>query len=506
MTININYSKNIISAYIGQFIILIGQFIVRNIFVTTLGSEYLGLNGLFGNILTILSLSELGIGQAIIYSLYKPIVQNDEAKILSIMHLFKKMYILIGIFISVVGIALTPFLGFFVKEMPNIKNISLIYVLFVLSTSISYFFSYKSAFFIANQKNYVSTINHYLWKVIALFLQATSLLYYQNYIVYLCINLGSITFENIAISYLANHSYPFLKKKSAFPLDKKISGTIKANTKALLIHKIGAVIVFHTDNLLLSKFFGLVVVGLYSNYSLIFNSLDMILSKLFESLTSTVGHIRIIENKDKQIEIFYKIQFLTFFIYGITAISLYSILQLFITFWIGEQYLLSKQIAVVLIINFFITGMRKPAMMFNDAYGLHRYYKWMPIGECLTNLTFSILLSMHLGPIGIFVGTTISSVAFPVLTEPTILFRRGFRCNGIPSYYLKQYIQYLVTILIALFTCTIFNRIITINNLFFHILILFIGNCLIFVFITILLFWRSLEFQFLFKKLVSFFR
>ena len=197
----INYSiKNIKYAVFGQVFALIISFFSRMVFVNTLGSEYLGLNGLFTNILSMLSLAELGVGSAMVYSMYKPLAENDYKKLNSLMSLYRKAYILIGTIIAIMGLSITPFLNYLIKDMPDINEINLIYVLYIINTSISYFYSYKRSLVIADQKRFVATFYRYFFYFIVNLLQIFILITTRNYILFVVIQLIGTLIENILVS------------------------------------------------------------------------------------------------------------------------------------------------------------------------------------------------------------------------------------------------------------------------------------------------------------------
>ena len=249
-----NSVRNLSYALVGQGIGFIVSFIARIFFIRTLGREYLGLNGLFTNILTILSLAELGVGEAITYSLYKPLAENDIRKCTMLMQVYKKVYNVIGIAILLVGVALTPFLPLIIKDMPNIPYINLIYILFVVNTSVSYFFSYKRNLIIADQKRYIATFYRYLAHIVFTFLEIVYLVFFKNFIGYLIIMIAATLADNLMVSRKAMKMYPYLNSKEKIPLDKESKNNIIKNTKAMMMHKVGGVVVNSTDNILLSKF------------------------------------------------------------------------------------------------------------------------------------------------------------------------------------------------------------------------------------------------------------
>ena len=433
--------KNLIFAFGGQFLGIIISFIARIIFLQVLNSEYLGINGLFTNILTILSLAELGIGTAMNFSLYKPLAEQNKEKIKSLMYLYKKAYIIIGIIILVVGIAISPLLPFFINEMPDIpENIYFIYILFVINTGISYFFSYKRALIVSDQKRYIATIYRYGFYFLLNVAQIICLLITRNYILFLVLQIIFTLLENIFVSIKANKMYPYLKEKNIDKLLKEETKEIKKNVFAMFFHKVGEIVVKSTDNIIISKFVSLSAVGLYSNYYLITNALNMIIGQVFTSIVASIGNLGATENKEKLKNIFNKVFFLNFWIFGFSAICLYILFNDFISLWLGAEYLLPESVMLVIVVSFCIEGMRKSVLDFRDALGIFWYDRYKPIFEVIINLIASIILVQKIGLAGVFVGTIISTLTTSFWVEPYVLYKYGFKMKL--RDYFKQYLKY----------------------------------------------------------------
>ena len=365
-----NSIKNLIFALFGQAFGLIISFLGRIVFVKILTDEYLGLNSLFTNILTMLSLVELGVGSAIVYSLYKPLAVNDKEKIKSLMLLYKKAYTLIGIIIMLLGIISLPFYRYLINEVPNIKNLDLIYFLFVLNTSISYFYSYKRSLIICDQKRYIATIYRYVFYFLLNVFQIIVLFLTHNYILYLITQVVFTWLENICISIKADRMYPYLNDKNIKKLDKKELNTISKNVRAMLFHKIGGVVVNSTDNILISKLVGLIAVGMYSNYYLITSALDTITAQFFNAITASVGNLGACTNSKKVKETFNTTFFLNYLIYGVITVCLLILFNPFIEVWLGKKYLFDFGVVLVITICFYLKGIRKTCLTFKDALGL----------------------------------------------------------------------------------------------------------------------------------------
>jgi O-antigen/teichoic acid export membrane protein len=351
-----NSIRNIKYAVLGQAIGLLVSFISRIFFVRILSAEYLGVNGLFTNILSVLSLAELGVGSSIVYSMYKPLAEKDEYRLKALMGFYKKAYITIGIIIAVLGTALIPFLEFFIKDKPNVPHIQLIYLMFVVNSSISYFFSYKRSLIIADQKRYIATFYRYGFYFLLNIAQIIALVLTKSYILYLGLQIINTFIENIYISRKANELYPFLKGGEAVKMAKDEIDIIVRNVKAMMFHKLGGTVVMGTDNLLISKFVGVIQVGLYSNYLLIIKALNTVFGLAYQSITASIGNLGVIETNEKNKFIFECINLLGFWIYGVASICLINLFNPFIILWLGKEYLFPISIVLIIVINFYLTG------------------------------------------------------------------------------------------------------------------------------------------------------
>lgn len=427
---------NLITALCGQIFGVIISFIVRMVFVNFLSSEYLGVNGLFTNILTMLSLVELGVGSAMTYSLYKPIAEENVEKIKSLMDLYKKAYRIIGIIVLVIGIGFTPFYKYLISEVPDIPNLNFIYILFVVNTGISYFYSYKRSLIICNQNKYIATIYRYAFYFIYNIAQVIVLITTQNYILYLICQVIATILENIAISRKADKMYPYLKEKDIKPLPKKEFNTIKKNVGAMLFHKMGAIVVNSTDNIILSKFVSLKAVGLYSNYYMVINGIEIIIGQIFEAIIASVGNLGVSESKEKLKSVFNKVFFMNFWLFSLCSICLLVLFNDFIKIWVGQEYVFEFSIVLIIVIAFYLKGMRKAVLTFRDATGIFYHDRYKPIFEAVINLIVSIILAKKWGVAGVFIGTIISTLATSMWVEPYVLYKYAFK-EKVYKYFVK---------------------------------------------------------------------
>lgn len=446
--------RNTIIAFVGQCISLISNFIVRFTFIHTLSTTYLGLNGLFSDLLTVFSFADLGIGTAMAYSLYKPLAQNDRKTIASIMSVFKKAYIVIGSLILVIGVLFLPFYHVFMKEIPDIPHLDLIYFLYVINTSISYFYSYRRTLLISAQKKYKDVLVAASVQICAVVFYLFVLYITKNFIFYLCIMISATFFTNFIASKITLKEYPYLMEKVE-PLDIKIQKELKKNIGAMVFHKIGGMVRNSTDNLLISKFLGLAVTGIYSNYSMIIHGITNIIGQVFSSVVSSVGNLHVEKSAEEQKRVFYNIFFLNHWIAGFCASSAFILVNHFITLYAGKEYLFSTFIIASICLKFYLDMMRKTQWMFCEAAGIYWNGKTKPLWEAAINLIASIILVQYIGIAGIFLGTIISIVFVDFSVEPHLVFKYILKDNT-KRYYIKLITYIFQTIIvsgIAYFCC-----------------------------------------------------
>lgn len=448
-----NTIRNMKFAVLGQILGILFAFFARRVFVLFFSSEYLGLNGLFSNILSILSLAELGIGTAIVYNLYCPIAENNISKIKSLMLLYKRTYFAIGAAVFVSGCAITPFIQLLISEIPNIPYIRVIYLLYVCNSAASYFFTYKRSLIIANQQGYITSIYRYGLFIILNFAQIITLILTRNFLFYLSLQVAFTLLENIMLSRKANRMYPYLLEKDISPLQPAVKAEIKKNVFAMMFHKIGGVIVMGTDSILISKLVGLTEVGLYSNYILIRQAVNTIIGLLFQSASASFGNLSVLESDEHKLDVFQNINFAGAWIFGFSSICLIALYNPFISFWLGDVYLFPMSTVFWIVAVFYITGMRAASLTARDVMGVFWHDRYKPLFESSINLLASYILGTRMGVSGILIGTVFSTMATCFWVEPFVLYKHGFHAP-VHTYFTRYGIYTSVTV--AAGTITVF--------------------------------------------------
>jgi len=429
---------NISIALIGQILAIIVSFFSRIVFIKILGNEYLGVSGLFTSIMSVLSLVELGVGPAIIFTLYEPLANKDENRLKSIMALYKKLYIIIGIIISVIGLIISPFLSIFIKDTLDIDNLKLIYLLFLLNTSITYFFTYKRSLIIADQREYIVNIFRYSFFLIMTIMQIVLLYLTRSFILFLLTQSLTIFIENLSINIKANSLYPFLKDKNVESIDVDTKNKILKNAGGVMISKVSGILVNSTDNLIISAYIGLIPVGLYSNYLLITSALNKILGHIFSALIPGFGNLIAEGNEERVKESFYTTMFINLWIYSFSVVSLYILLNPFISIWLGDEHLLDKNFVLMFVLVFFFDGIRKTVVSFKSAYGIYWEDRYKAIVQLTVNLIVSLLLVKKMGIVGVLIGTLSSTLLGPIWMEPLVVYKNKLRFS------LKIYVKNII--------------------------------------------------------------
>lgn len=459
----VNAIRNVRAAVLCQLISTILSFLNRTAFIYTLGKTYLGVHGLFSNILIIMSLAELGIGEAIVYRMYKPMAEGDRESIKSYMAFYKKAYWIIGTFILIVGLSLTPFLGSLISGGEGIQDLPLIYVLYLLSTTLNYFFAHKKLIVITDQKGYIETINRYVFLIVQNVVQVFCLFVFRNFIVFLLVMIFFNLMANINIVRKVNKLYPFLKEKY-IPLPTKEKKDIYKQTAALSSHKIGGVVVTGTDNILISKFIGVDYVGLYSNYVTIIAIPQTLFAYVFSPLTSSIGNLLVTSSTEHIQKTFDKLFLIVFWLYGFSSICLFCLINYFIgQVWLNSDYLLSLSIVFFAVLNYYVSGMRNAVSGFKTSAGLFWEDRYRPIFEAIVNLTVSILLLHFFGLIGVIMGTTISLLTTTIWVEGLIVYKKVLHKN--PLFFFLKYIFFFAVLIVSGFICYFVVSLIPLNGL-----------------------------------------
>lgn len=494
-----NTMKNMTYSWISSIITTILSFISRTIFINILGTTYLGINGLFTNILSVLSFTELGIGTAMNFSLYKPVAENDETKIKLLMELYKKAYRIIAIIITVLGLLVIPFLPYLATDTGDIGNISIYYLIFLFNTVTSYFVSYKFSLLNANQKNYIYTNVDLVFRVITTIIQMIVLVIYKSFLIYLLVGAFVNVIQKVALNYYLNKIYPYLTEKVDGKLDKEELEPIKKNIGALVYHKLGDVAVHQTDNIIVSSFINVTTAGLISNYTLIINSVNTFVSQIFNSAVSSLGNLIATEKKEHQYEVFKRYNFLNFWLYGFCSISLFTLISAFISIVWGADKIVDSLSVTLMCLDFYMVGQRVAINNVKVAGGIFKEDKFVSIFQAVINLVVSIILVKIMGLPGVYIGTIVSGFLATVV-RPIIIYKNVFGVSS--KEYFRDYFKYFITIFVLGIIMHIIMKLVLKELSIVNFAILTIIDVLLPNICIIILFHKTAEFKYI-KDLVT---
>ncbi len=452
----INRIKNSYNSFvfgvINKIVALLFPFVIRTIIIRTLSTDYIGLNSLFSSILNILSLSELGFGTALVFSMYKPISEDDTDTINALLNLYKKIYRVIGIIVLVVGLAIMPFLPYLIDgSYPADINLYTLYLVYLANNVIGYFFfAYKQSLFSAHQRNDITSIISMICSTVMYVCQIVVLILFKNYYVYIIFLPLSSLANNLIVAYVTKKLYPqyFCKGKISSSSKKAISKQVYS----LFLHKIGYVIQSSIDSICLSAFMGLTLLGKYNSYYYVLTAVEAFLTIFNQSVVAGIGNSLIVESKDYNKSFFYKILFLRGWIVTWCTVCMACLYQPFMNFWgvlAGEDIMLGISVVACLVLLFYINQMRAVVGIYKDALGMWYEDRFKPILISVFNLIFTLISAYF----GFFEGVILSTamayllVGFPWETQ--IFFKKYM--GEKPKKYLLKQIYYVFVTVIAIF-------------------------------------------------------
>lgn len=491
--------KNIAFGFVSNFVILFMNFLQRTIFILILGQTLTGVNSLFSGILSMLSMAELGIGSALNYSLYKPVANKDYEKIKSYMLFYKKAYRVIAAVITVIGLALTPFLKYLVKNPGDntIQELTVYYLIFLFNTVSTYFVAYKYSLVNAEQRNYIQTNITTITKIVTVIVQIVVLLLTRNFLIYLLAQAAVELLQKIFVSRYLNRLYPYLCEKKVQRLEKEETAVIVTKTKALMCHKIGDVARLQTDSIIISSFIDVGVNGIVDNYNYVITYVANFVNIIFNSVLSGFGNLVATESKEKQYEVFKVYRFFACWLYGFATVGFWYLLTPLIgNLWLNDEWVIGQGIVTLILIDFYFKGGRVVLANFKIAAGVFEKDRYLALIQGGVNLVLSIGLVQVIGLSGIYVGTVVSGLMANVI-QPLIVYHDCFERKAI-SYFIDS-LKYLciivgITLLLLPVKAAILQEVTFLRFLGMAIVITLVYNGVFW-----LAFGRSGEFRYLFR-------
>ncbi len=441
--------KNIIFGYIGQLATALISFVLRTIFIRNLAEQLLGVNSLYTNILSILSMAELGIGTALNFALYRPVAEHDREKVKSYMQMYRKAYYIIALVVAGIGLAIAPFLRFLIKDpgAVTVQQMTLYYIIFLFNTVSTYFVSYKYSLVNAQQKNYIQTNINTVTKIITALLQILVVVLTKNFLLYLSTDALVQLLQKIFVNWYLNRLYPFLLEKDIAPLSKEESDEVWRKTRALVLHKVGDVARLQTDSIIISSFIAVAVSGMVDNYTLVINTVSNFVNIIFNSVISGFGNLIATESKQRQFELFKVYRFFASWVYGFAATGFFILLTPLIRIWLGDAWVLPSSAVYLILTDLYFKGDRIVLSNFKTAAGVFEQDKYLALIQGAVNLVLSVWLVQSIGLAGIYVGTVVSGLIANV-TKPVIIYHVCF--DRSPASYFADTAKYVVTVAVII--------------------------------------------------------
>lgn len=459
---------NVLGSLSSYAVSIVFTFVTQMFIIKLLGVEYSGVNGLFTNILTMLSIAELGIGTTIIFKLYKPLANNDVESIKSWMNFYKICYRIIAIAVFIIGVFILPIVPLIVGEVSITDNIKLLYFISLLDTVFSYTLTYKRSLVYADQRNYIINIVHIGYTVLMNTTQIIVLYFFKNYVFFLLIKLIYRLLENIILNIYADKKYPYIKEKNI----KKISNTERKDVfdriKAMFLQKVSYVVNKGIDSVVITMMLGIVNAGLYSNYAIIVTAITSIIFQIVSSMTASVGNLLTENNTEKNYLVYKKINMFDSFLTCIGICGFLAVINDFMKLWLGNDYILSTGITISFAIYIYSDSIRRTMTLFKDSAGICKEDKNTYLIMAIVNLVVSIALCKFIKMSGVILGTAISYFYLIIYSYPKYIFKPLFKKN-VKSYFIEN-IRYGIFIIISCVVSYYIGYKISINNVLLSII------------------------------------
>ncbi len=475
-----NASRNVVFGMFLKGYQILLPFIMRTAIMYYMGDGYLGLNSLFGSVLWVLNLAELGVGSAMVYSMYQPIIDGDRQQICALLRLYRKYYRIIGLVIAVVGGILTPFIPYLVKkDVPDGVNIYVVYLLNLFCTCMSYWLmAYKNSLLTAHQRNDIASKVMLATNTFQYAAQLIVVITIGDYYIYLIVQIFTQIVTNLVTAYYAGKMYP--EYKPIGEMSKEAVSKINSRIRDLFTMKVGTVIVSSADSIVISAFLGLTALAVYQNYYYVLTAVIGIMNVVFVSCTAGIGNSILVETEEKNYIDLKKLTFIIVWMTGFCSAMLLCLMQPFIKIWAGEKRMLSFGVVVCFVVYFFVDQMNHVLLTYKDAAGIWHADRFRPLITALVNLILNIILVQFIGIYGVILSTVLSVtiVGMPWLLYNlfTVLFKRNAK-----EYILQLLYYMLVTVAVCVLTYLVTNLIKGEGILFLFIkgIIAFIvSNCL----------------------------
>ena len=438
--------RNFKFALIAQLVTIALNFVTRTCLVRILGIEAVALNGLFTQVISAISLTEMGVGTAIVYNLYKPLAEGDQEKVSQLMSLFRTAYMIIAAATMLIGIILIPWLPYMVTDVSSdISYIRIVYLMFIFQSAVSYLFSYKITLLQADQNGYIYTRIHTTFRLVGTLLILTVLFVSKKYLVFLGANILLNIVTDAYASTVAQKKYPYISKRAKLPKEER--GHIFDNIRNLFIMQFAGRVVDSTDNILISSLISTILVGLYSNYMVVIGVFKQLSDRIMSAAAPSMGNLFVTDDTDGKEKNLYRLTFIFYIFASIAAVGTYACIQPFICLWLGKDYLMDMPVVFVLCLLYFVAIIFEPLKQAMFLTGYFVIGRNISFASAMINLIVSVVLGRQIGIVGIFIGTMCTYV-IEIVTKTYYLFNLYLKRS--PREYITLWVKMILVFLAEL--------------------------------------------------------
>lgn len=480
-----NVINNTVASVIFKIVYILSQFVLRTVFIYTLGNEYVGISGLFTDILSVLSLMEMGLDVSMVYALYKPLAEDDHVRISALLKFYKKVFNWCGVIVIIIGVSCVPFLRYIMKGEPNIvEDIRLIFMMYVFTSAFSYFLIYKSILLRANQRSRLISKWSSIIQILECIIEVVLILLFKMFFIYLIVRFIMSVVRNVILSYISTKEYSQYFQNNSGSLEKEEVKYLVKNIMCLTAYNLSGVAINSTSSIFISVFVGTIEIAIIGNFTLIVNSVRAAIEQIVNVSKPSIGNLAATSSIRQQELVFERMNFISFYIACFCTVCFYTLLNLFVgDIWLDPKYEISNNVIAILSINFYIAIMVFPVESFRTANGLFIQGWFRPIVMAIMNIVLGFLLGKEWGVLGIFLAITISRLSTQVWFDSYLVYKIVF--NKKPWKYYRDYVfRFFFTIFLCLFVKYVFDCI-ELKNVYLN---FFIGFLVSFVIINIFFF------------------
>lgn len=450
---------------------MVSTFIIRGVFSRLIGADFAGIESTFMNAISMLAIVELGIGTGIVYKLYKPIADGDKREIALLLKFYKQAYTVIGGIVFFIGIIVSVVIPSVINENYSHTWLSFIFFLYLVDILASYLFANRRAMFVADQKNFITSVCYTASQFLNLIIQIVVLCTLPGvmdketvFAVYLIIKIAVRLFENCAIAILFKKNYPDIELNIKGNISAEEKSTLFSKIRALMVHKVAGLSLQATSSLIVTKFVDVIRGGYYGNYLSLSNAVNNIGMQFFNGITASFGDLYVSEGKAQAYKKFKSVFFVNYILYSFFSVSFFIISEPFVELWIGNKEAVFPSLTVYLMsVYIYMYGIRQCIFVARNVTGEYTKDKWFAVLEAVINFVSGVFLVSKVGVIGIPIGNILSTLLVPYFVQSRIVYRDIFGVRV--SEYHKVYVRYFVTFALSGGVCYALCRAVYIDSL-----------------------------------------